>query len=135
MADAPLWIFRGYCTPAGNWDVQDWFDGLPWESKDEIRDTIAYLEHLPGAQWRGPEFKGLGEGLSEIRCKVTELGQVLRIYGTHGPYKSTYTLLLGTAAKKVRNDAKATNEARKRLARVNAKTVGTHEFRFSENTN
>lgn len=133
MADTPVWKFFGYCTPAGSRHVQQWFDGLDEDSKDEIKDTIGYMEHLEISAWRKPEFMPIDKGLSEIRCKVAALNHHVRIYGTFAPQgnRYSYTFLLGTTAKKVRNDAASISEARRRLARLSARTVTCHEFEFA----
>jgi hypothetical protein len=134
VANEPQWTFHAYCTPAGGRQVQEWFAGLDEDSKEAIIDTITYMQHLPITNWQRPSFKPLGDGLSEIRCKVNTLNHHVRIYGTFAPAgkRFAYTLLLGTTAKKERNDRTAIAEARKRLGQLQAKRVFTHVFKFSD---
>jgi phage-related protein len=133
MGDAINWSFYGYITPAGGKEVQDWFDGLPEEAQDEIRDVIGYLEHRPSAQWSGPQFKALGGGLSELRIKCNELNKTYRIYGFYWPkgQRHSYTLLLGRD-KKVKNADADVSQARDRLSEIEQKVATTHEFEFSQ---
>lgn len=133
MSDEQRWTFYGYLTPAGTPDVQQWFDGLPDESKDEVRDTLLYLRVLPIVQWRLPEFERLGDGLSEVRCKVNVLKQIIRIYGAFLPdgARYSYTFLLGTSAKKVNNDLAAKADAYKRLSRIKNGQAGIDVFRLA----
>jgi hypothetical protein len=133
MADEIRWTFHGYVTPAGGRDVQDWFDGLDQDARDEINDAIGYLRLLPIAQWRRPEFAPLDGGLSEIRVKANQLRRIFRMYGFFWPPKRrfVYTLLLGSD-KKVQNPQHDIAEARKRLSRVQNKEASIHEFCFSE---
>ena len=136
-----VWAFCGYKTPAGGRDVQDWFDGLLPEEKDEALDTLGYLQSLPLKLWSKPEFELLGGGLSEIRFKVNSLNKTYRVYGCFWPpppehpppgqkrYPS-YSFLLGTE-KKRKNDKDGVSEARRRLEQVERKEVTVHAFKFS----
>jgi len=129
MVEQVSWTFYGYQTPAGGKGVQEWFDGLLEEEKDEARDRIGYLQKLPVAQWRKPEFAPLGDGLSEIRFRVNTVNKVVRIYGCFWPkhLRFSYSLLLG-AEKKVKNPSHHVAEARKRLSRLERNEASVHEF-------
>ena len=132
MADDPLWTFRGYVTPAGTQAVQDWFDAAPDEVKDEIADALVYLAVVPRVQWQPPRFKLLGDGLSELRFKISELNKWVRVYGFFWPEKTqSYTLLLGSE-KKAKNASSDITKARKRLAEVKSGSATTHVFNFSQ---
>src|SRR6266853_5318967 len=96
------WQFFGFESAAEGQPVQLWFDDLPEDVKDEIRDLIRYLEKLTNNLWRKPEFDGLrGEqDISELRpCNVSvEIDGSIetatyRIYGFFGPrgQKGSYT--------------------------------------------
>ena len=58
------WTFYGFVSAAQNRLVQDWFDGLSLEVRDELKDILAYLQKTSNSQWGKPEFAPLGEGLS-----------------------------------------------------------------------
>jgi hypothetical protein len=125
------WTLYGFQTKAEGRVVQEWFDGLSDEEKNEARDTIGYLQHLDLSQWKLPRFEHIGDGLSEIRFKVASLNLWVRIYGSFWPprVRRAYTLLYG-GNKKVKNDRRGKKEAgrRKRLLENNEATV--HEFEF-----
>lgn len=125
------WRFYAYQTHVGNRIVQRWFDGLSEGEKDEVRDVTGYLQKVPAEAWAKPEFKVLGDGLSEIRLRVSVLNKTIRIYGFFWPrgQRNAYTFLLG-AEKKVSNPRNDIQKARKRKARVQAGEVQVHEFEF-----
>ena len=135
MKEAIFWTFYGYRTPAGGNEVQDWFDALLDEERDEARDAIGYLQRQPIELWVKPEYFPLGDGLSEIRFKVSSLNKVYRIYGFFWPRgkRHSYTFLLGHD-KKVGNPRHDIAEARKRKANVESGRATTHEFEFQKRT-
>src|SRR5258708_2446563 len=113
--DEICWAFYGDVTPAGGREVQEWFDALTDPEKDEVRDVVGYLQVLPLRLWDKPEYERLGDGLSEIRLKVNLLNKTYRTYGCFWPggERFSYTFLLGKE-KKVKNDERGKEEARKR---------------------
>ncbi len=133
MAEAIEWAFYGYETASEGSDVQNWFDELTEDERDDARDTIVYLEHLKKELWGEPHFKGLNGKLSEIRFKANEAKKWYRIYGFFWPPRKrySYTFLLG-AGKKVSNPKKDIVKARKRLDRVADGSVNIHEFEFKK---
>ena len=126
------WVFYGYVTPAGRREVQDWFNALTDPEKDEIRDVLAYLQPLPLRLWEKPEYEMLGDGLSEIRIKVSALNKTIRIYGCFWPEgdRYSYTFLLGKE-KKVKNDEDGKKESRRRKGRLDRGEATVYEFEFS----
>jgi phage-related protein len=130
------WKFYAYRTRARGREVQEWFDGLEEEEKDEIRDAIGYLQTLPLRLWAKPRYSPLGDGLSEIRIKVSKLNKTFRIYGFFWPEgkRNVYTFLLGRD-KKVKNPQSDIAQARKRLKEVEQREVETHEFKFEGRAN
>ena len=126
------WGFYGYVTPGGQRDVQDWFNDLAAEERDEALDVLGYLQPLPLCLWNKPEFEHLGDGLSEIRFKVNLLNKIYRLYGCFWPEERrySYTFLLGKE-KKVKNDQHGKEEARKRKERLARKEATVHVFKFS----
>ena len=55
MADEKIsWRFYGYVTPGGGCDVQEWFDSLSEDERDEARDAIGYLQVQPRRLWNKP---------------------------------------------------------------------------------
>ncbi len=133
-AEKIVWRFYGYETPAKGRPVQEWFDGLSDEERDEALDTLSYLQVLPLKSWGKPEYELLGDGLSEIRFKVSSLNKTYRIYGFFWPtgadHRHSYTFLLGKE-KKVKNDQLGIEESRKRKKKVEQNEAGAHEFKFS----
>lgn len=129
-----LWRFYGYETPARGRPVQEWFDELSDAERDEAMDTLGYLQVLPLKSWGKPEYEPLGDGLSEIRFKVSSLNKTIRIYGFFWPIgernRYSYTFLLGKE-KKVKNDQDGVKESNKRKKRVERNEAGAHEFKFS----
>ena len=124
------WTFRGYETsPHGNRLVQEWFDSLPEEAKDEARDVLGYLQHRPISEWRRPTFAPLEDGISEIRFKASKVRY--RIYGYFGPtgFRQSYTFLHGTD-KKVSNDKQGKHAAKGRMGDIERALARIHEFEF-----
>src|SRR5437879_6324538 len=109
MADIVRWDFFGYQTPAEGKPVQEWYDELSQEAKNEATDVIAYLQVLPRHQWTKPEFEAFDADISEIRFKVGSLKKVYQIYGTFWPAtrRYAYTFLVGKE-KKIKNDKRGT---------------------------
>lgn len=118
--------------------VQSWYDNLPEDAKDEIRDLLNYLQKLTSSLWRRPEFDELdgAGGISELRPPDITLevaGELetltFRIYGYFGPTEGVYTFLHG-ARKDVKNDTRGKRVARKRLQQLERGEATTHEFEF-----
>ena len=126
------WRFKGYVSLAHNKPVQDWFTNLPDnEAKDDARETIGMLQHLPNHLWKRPQFDQLDDGISEIRFK-SAAGQY-RFYGYFGPEgdRQSYTLLHGAQKKKWR-DADSERVAAKRRDQIERKEATIHEYKFYE---
>ena len=109
------------------------FFGLSEDDRDEACDTIGYLQHLRLDQWKYPRFEHLGDGLSEIRFKVSSLNLTIRIYGMFWPAgkRLSYTFLYG-GNKKLKNDTHGKNEARRRKRLLENGESTVHEFKFSK---
>ena len=132
MQTVPVkWQFWGYVTPAGNAEVQDWFDDLVDQEKDDIRDQLAYLQVLPPHLWKGPEFKAFDSDISEIRIGKGATKKLFRIYGTFWPkgVRFCYTLLIGKE-KKTSNDRHGKREAEARLKLLRSGGANVREFKF-----
>jgi hypothetical protein len=130
MAIGPLWIFYGFCSSAGNRLVQEWFDGLEGEVRDEIQDSLLYYEKVERNLWRRPGFDELGgEGISEFQFKAAR--KWYRIYGDYGPGRHEYTFLHG-CNKKVGNDTAGKRAARERKKQLERKEASAYEFRWKE---
>ena len=133
MIETARWTLYGYCTPAGGRSVQEWFDGLLEEERDEAKDTLVYLQGVPLTQWAKPEYYPLGDGLSEVRFKVNELNRIYRIYSCFWPkgVRFSYTFLLGND-KKLSNPKHDIAEARKRKNRLEQGKASVNEFIFQK---
>jgi hypothetical protein len=137
---AEEWQWRFLCFKSereGN-PVQKWFDGLPDEAQEEIRDLLGYLRVKTKSKWEEPEFDPLkGEGgISELRPSPIlreESGKVrkytCRIYGFFGPkeYEHSYTFLHGND-KNVRNDIDGKRIAKEHLGQIEHRQATVHEF-------
>ena len=131
-----VWGFYGYQTPAEGKPVQDWFNGLSEDEKDEAKDVIGYLQFLPRHLWTKPDFEAFDSDISEIRFKVGSLKKIYRIYGTFWPEtrRYSYTFLVGKE-KKVSNDKTGKKLARDRFGKLKSKEASAHGFRFSQELN
>ena len=91
------WRFYGYETAAGGRIVQDWYNRLLQDEKDEIQDILGYLQALPRTSWSEPAFEAFDPDISEVKIKVNVLKRIYRIYGTFWPRgeRYVYTFLLG----------------------------------------
>ena len=125
------WRFFGFMWLTENKPVQEWFDLLPDDAKDEARDTFGYLQHLPIAAWKKPQFDPLkGEEVSEVRFETAT--HFFRIYGYYGPNRlgrQVYTLLIGHD-KQTRNDKAGKREAAKRRRAIERGEGSVHQFEF-----
>jgi hypothetical protein len=125
------WRFFGIQWLGGGKPVQEWFNQLPEEARDEARDSVGYLQHLPIASWKKPKFDPLkGEEVSEVRFETDS--HTYRIYGYYGPSeqgRQVYTFLFGHD-KKVRNDAKGKREATRRKGLIERRHASVHKFEF-----
>ncbi len=126
------WRFFGIEWSSTGRPVQEWFDSLPDDAKDEVRDTIGYLQQLPIVAWKKPKFDRLGgEEICEVRLETQS--HTYRIYGYHGPSsrgRQVFTFLLG-CDKKRGNDTDGKREATKRKRYIEAEMATVHEFKFS----
>jgi hypothetical protein len=137
------WQFLGFNSDVEPCPVQEWFNGLPDEAKDEIIDLFKYLRVKTKSRWQRPTFDPLvgSCGISELRPRdvrmENEEGKVeevtYRIYGFFGPWKHFYTLLHGTR-KDVKNDEHGKEIACRRLEQIKRGSGGAtyHFFRFED---
>ncbi|HEY1903607.1 MAG TPA: hypothetical protein VGG56_14330 [Terracidiphilus sp.] len=122
-------MFAGYVSEAGGRLIQDWYDGLPEEERDEVKDTLNYLASLPPAQWRRPEFDKLDPPLHEIGCKANAKNHWIRIYGVFDKnQRGRFIFLYGNGGKKVKNDKPGKRNALARLSLLEQGKARTHEF-------
>ena len=126
-----LWTFYGYRTPAEGDPVQEWFDALNEDERDEAIDVITYLKVLPRQHWGLPKFEAFDSEISEIRFTVNSPKRIFRIYGTFWPktHRNAYTFLVGKD-KKVSNDKRGKKLATARLKKLLSREAGAHGFRL-----
>jgi hypothetical protein len=135
MGMPPQVQFAGYASEAGGHLIQDWFDGLKVEERDEIKDTLNYLVSIPVTDWRRPEVDKVASPIVEIRCKATKVNHMIRLYGVFdGNVRARFIILHATESKKKGSDQTAQKLALKRMASVNSRKASTHEFSFQERT-
>lgn len=125
--------FAGYVSEAGGCLIQDWYDGLTVEERDEIKDTLNYLVSIPITEWRRPEVDKVVSPIVEIRCKAPKLNHTIRLYGVFDEnIRARFIILHATESKKKASDKTAQKLALKRVASVNSRKASTHEFSFQE---
>ena len=137
------WTFHGYKSDNDGCPVQDWFDCLPEDDRDEIASVLNYLRNITNRAWEAlEEFDPLfGEGgISEIRIpQITRLEHgviqkiTYRIYGYFGPGKLQYTFLHGTD-KKERNDKHGKQIAKIRFGQIQRGNADIHRFSFEKDS-
>lgn len=132
------WEFWGFESPTEGRPVQDWFDDLPGEAKDEIIDLVRYLRLRTNSRWQRPEFDPLRGscGISELRTDRIQVERgglceeaTYRMYGYFGPGEHAYTLLHGTK-KEQTNDRPGKQIACERLRQIKLGAATCHRFRF-----
>jgi hypothetical protein len=135
MNKPTLSTFAGYVSEAGGWLVQEWYDGLPEEERDEIKDTLNYLARLHPSQWRRPEFDKLESPLHEIGCKANAKKHWIRIYGVFDKkQRGRFIFLYGNEGKKVKNDKAGKQKALARLSLMEQGKASTHGFVIERRT-
>jgi hypothetical protein len=127
------WAFRGFESPKEGQPVQFWYDHLPVEHHDEIKDLLAFLQVTPRVQWEEPLFDPLiGEGgISEIRCAEIKCLQgkfYYRIYGYFGAEEEESYNFLHPNNKKKRNDRHGKAIAKRRLRELQNEEATLHDF-------
>lgn len=127
MVDKWFWGFYGYQSSQGGRPVQDWWDALSEDAKDEAKDILHYMQYVPNSQWRRPEFDQLDDGISEVRFHDAAL--TYRIYGYFGPNRRQYTFLVGTEKKKNRQRHEQ-KLAIDRMKQIEGGIATTHVFEF-----
>jgi hypothetical protein len=132
MNRPPPVTFVGFVSEAGGKLVQDWFDALSIEDRDEIRDTVNYLVATPITEWKRPEVDKVNHPLVEIRCKG-QAGNAIRIYGAFSQdVRARFVILNATTNKKKSHDKEAQELAKKRLKSIKSGKASIHEFSFEE---
>lgn len=133
MPEEAIWRFFGYRSSAGNDRVQEWFDALDPEVRDEIRDSLLYYENVERHLWKRRGQQGFdelgGEGISEFRFKIS--GEWIRIYGDYGPGRHEYIFLHG-CEKTVKNDRAGKAVAKDRKRDIERKEASVHVFRWKD---
>lgn len=118
--------------------VQEWYDHLKDDHRDEVKDRLNFLQFSPREDWDEPYFDPLeGEGgiISEIRFKPIKdvTGKFYyRIYGFFDGDDAESYNFLHVVNKKVRNDRPGKNEAKERLQEILEETATLHEFNLDE---
>jgi len=143
MNAAEEWEWRFVCFKSRREPnpVQEWFDGLPDEVQDEIRDLLQHLRVKINSKWQRPAFDPLvreGGIISELRPRQVpceENGEVrtytCRIYGFFGPkgHKHSYTFLHGNDKGNVRDDVDGKLTAKDRFGQIEREEATVQEFK------
>jgi putative component of toxin-antitoxin plasmid stabilization module len=99
-------------------EIADWCkDELSVEAQAEFDALLIELAAMPRSTWSMPDFKPLGDGIFELRFKVS--GKQYRPLGYDGPGPRQFTLLIG-AYKKMKKwtPQDATKTAKKRRKEI-----------------
>jgi hypothetical protein len=130
------WQFLGFESVEEGRPVQHWYDGLPEEVKDEIRDLLDYLGKITDKLWRKPEFdplRGAG-GISELRPDKVSVERNGRIetetYRIYGFFRQRTYIFLHGKRKGVKNDQPGKQTAVRRLQLLEQGNATVHEFEF-----
>jgi hypothetical protein len=131
------WAFLGFEAAGGEQPVQLWFNTLPADHRDVIKDRLAFLQVTPRSNWDEPFFDPLiGEGgISEIRfdpIKCVRGKFYYRIYGFFGPEEDESYKFLHATNKKSRNDTHGKAIAKKRLRQLQSGEARLHKFDMDE---
>src|ERR1700683_1903902 len=132
------WEFLAFESVAEGHPVQEWFNNLPEDHREEIIDLLDYVRNTTGRPWPKKIFDPLkGEGgISEIKpanipCLRDGKVKVItyRMYGFFGPpgHEHTYTFL-HCAEKDVKNDRTGKQIAKGRLDEIERRTARVHKF-------
>src|ERR1700683_4134267 len=133
------WEFLGFESVQEGQPVQVWFDGLPEEVRDEIRDLLNFLGKMTGTLWRRPEFDGLvgAGGISELRPQEVSVPrneeietETYRIYGCFPKDRQHTYLFLHGKRKGVKNDKPGKRTAKRRLKQFERGDASAHKFEF-----
>lgn len=129
MATPPPCSFAGYVSEAGTRLIQEWYDGLPEEEREELQDTLNYLSNIPVTSWKRPEFDKVAAPLHEVRCKANKKNHIIRVYGVFdSKVRGRFVFLAVNVSKKTKKDADTQALALKRWSLVNQGKASTHEF-------
>jgi len=128
------WTFLDFESADEGKPVQSWFDGLPEDHSDEVKDRLSFLQVTPRSDWDDPYFDPLsGEGgeISEIRfdpVKCVRGKFYYRIYGFFGAEEEESYKFLHATNKKVRNDKHGKAIAKRRLRQLQNREAELHQF-------
>lgn len=129
----PPCTFVGYVSEAGGQLVQNWYDSLPADERDELLDTVNHLTSLPVTSWKRPQFDKVDTPLCEIRCKANKANHEIRVYGAFDPeVRGQFILLYGNETKKKDKDKAGQDTASKRLGLIRRGKASTHGFVFEK---
>jgi hypothetical protein len=127
MGKPPLWSFAGYVTEAGKRIVQNWYDSLPHEEREELQDLLNYASDIE--LWKRPEFDKVSKPLHEFRVKANIANHEVRLYGVFDPnVRRRFIFLHGVTAKKRDRDKKGQDLALSRWSLIKQGKASTHEF-------
>src|SRR6266849_5781757 len=112
-----VWTFLGFESAKEGQPVQKWFDGLPLDHLDEVKDRLGVLQVLPRSDWDEPYFDPLiGEGgISEIRFDAIKCVKGKFYYRIYGFFEDEAYIFLHATNKKVKNDRHGKQIAKRRL--------------------
>jgi len=133
--DQEKWTFLSFESAKEGKPIQSWFDGLPEDHRDAVKDILATLQVTRRCDWEEPLFDPLiGEGgeISEIRVVPVIVGPegrfVYRIYGFFGEEDEESYKFLHAVNKKVGNDKHGKAIAKRRLGEFKDGQAQFHAF-------
>ncbi|SRR5258708_37098889 len=128
------WTFLAFESIKDGKPVQVWFDGLPEDHRDEVRDRLGFLQVIPRSDWDDPYFDPLnGEGgeISEIRFDPIKCAKgkfYYRIYGFFGLEEEESYKFLHSVNKQRRNDRHGKAKTKQRLGELHNGAAKLHPF-------
>lgn len=127
-------MFLAFESAEDGQPVQSWFNNLPADHRDAIKDRLSYLQVMPRSDWDEPFFDPLmGEGgeISEIRfdpIKCIRGKFYYRIYGFFGLEEEESYKFLHATNKNRRNDRHGKSTSKKRLRQLQVGEATLHKF-------
>lgn len=125
-----VWTFLGFESAKEGQPVQTWFDGLPLDHLDEVKDRLGVLQVLPRSDWDEPYFDPLiGEGgISEIRFDPIKCVKGKFYYRIYGFFEDEAYIFLHATNKKVKNDRHGKKIAKRRLRELQDGQAEAHQL-------
>jgi len=125
-----IWTFLGFESAKEGRPVQTWFDGLPPDHLDAVKDRLGVLQVTSRGDWDEPFFDPLiGEGgISEIKFDPIKCMKGQFYYRVYGFFEDEAYIFLHATNKKVKNDRPGKAIAKRRLHELQESRADVHQI-------